>query len=129
MKGSTNYRHENSPLLVKGEKFAARIIRMVQYLEKNNKYAAKPLLNQILRSGTSIVANIGESQFAQTPADFVTKLHISLKEANETRRWLNVFYAAEYTTAKEHESMSKDLSEIIAILISSINTIKRNQLK
>ena len=63
---------------------------MVQHLhEKGNKHLTS-VYHQILRAGTSISANIGESQFAQSPADFITKLHIALKEASETRRWLNV---------------------------------------
>ena len=119
------YKHENSPLLVKSENFAGRVLNMVQYLDENRK-AYKPILNQILRSGTSISANIGESQFAQTPADFITKLHISLKEANETQRWLNMLLHAKSITTKQHESMNNDLNEIISILVASLNTIKKN---
>ena len=66
------------------------------------------------------------SQFAQTPADFITKLHISLKEANETTTWLDMLHTANAITDKEFESMSKDLNEIIAILIASLKTIKKN---
>ncbi|MCQ2213021.1 MAG: four helix bundle protein [Bacteroidaceae bacterium] len=119
------YKHEHSPLLVKSEKFAGRILNMVQFLDENKK-AYKPILNQILRSGTSISANVGESQFAQTPADFITKLHISLKEANETQRWLNMLLSSKSITKLQHESMLNDLNEIISILVSSLKTIKKN---
>lgn len=98
---------------------------MVQFLDENKK-AYKPILNQILRSGTSISANVGESQFAQTPADFITKLHISLKEANETQRWLNMLLSSKSITKLQHESMLNDLNEIISILVSSLKTIKKN---
>lgn len=125
MEERSPYNHDNSPLLVKSENFAGRILNMVQYLDENRK-AYKTMLNQILRSGTSISANVGESQFAQTPADFITKLHISLKEANETQRWLNMLLHAKSITAKQHESMSNDLNEIISILVASLNTIKKN---
>ena len=100
---------------------------MVQHLhEKGNKHLAS-VYNQILRSGTSISANIGESLFAQSPADFITKLHIALKEASETRRWLNVLKEGQSITPLQHRSMSKDLDEIIAMLVASIKTSKNNQ--
>ena len=100
---------------------------MVQFLNKEKDGCLKSLYSQILRSGTSISANIGESQFAQSPADFVTKLHIALKEANETRKWLNMLKSADCLTTKQFDSMYADLSEIIAMLVSSLNTSKRNQ--
>ena len=98
---------------------------MVKYLGANGK-STKSMLNQVLRSGTSIYANVGESQFAQTPADFITKLHISLKEANETMTWLDMLHSANSITNLEFESMKGDLNEIIAILIASLKTIKKN---
>ena len=84
------YENDNSPLSQKSEAFSARVIKMVQFLNKEKDKCLSSVFNQVLRSGTSISANIGESQFAQSPADFITKLHIALKEANETRKWLNM---------------------------------------
>ena len=121
------YENNNSPLSQKSEAFSARVIRMVQYLNKEKDKCLSSVYNQILRSGTSISANIGESQFAQSPADFITKLHIALKEANETRKWLNMLLSANCLTTTQFDSMDADLSEIIAMLVSSINTSKRNQ--
>ena len=121
------YENDNSPLSQKSEAFSARVIKMVQYLNKEKDKCLSSVYNQVLRSGTSISANIGESQFAQSPADFVTKLHIALKEANETRKWLNMLLSANCLTTTQFDSMDADLSEIIAMLVSSINTSKRNQ--
>ena len=121
------YENNNSPLSQKSEAFSARVIKTVQYLNKEKDKCLSSVYNQVLRSGTSISANIGESQFAQSPADFVTKLHIALKEANETRKWLNMLLSANCLTTTQFDSMDADLSEIIAMLVSSINTSKRNQ--
>ena len=82
------YENVESPLSQKSEAFSGRIINMVRFLHKEKDKCLGSLYNQVLRSGTSIAADIAESQFAQSPADFITKLHIALKEANETRKWL-----------------------------------------
>ena len=121
------YENEKSPLSQKSEAFSGRIIKMVRFLNNEKDRCLSSLYNQVLRSGTSISANIGESQFAQSPADFVTKLHIALKEANETRKWLNMLKSADCLTTTQFESMNADLSAIIAMLVSSINTSKRNK--
>ena len=121
------YENDSSPLSLKSEAFSGRVIKMVRFLNKEKDKCLSSVYNQILRSGTSIAANIGESQFAQSSADFVTKLHIALKEANETRKWLNMLKSSDCLTATQFDSMNTDLSEIIAMLVSSINTTKRNQ--
>ncbi len=121
------YENDNSPLSQKSEAFSGRIIKMVRFLNKEKEQCLSSMYNQVLRSGTSISANIAESQFAQSPADFITKLHIALKEANETRKWLNMLSSADCITQQQYESMNADLSEVIAMLVSSINTSKRNQ--
>ena len=99
---------------------------MVRFLHKKKDSCLSVIYKQVLRSGTSISANIGESQFAQSPADFITKLHIALKEANETRKWLKMLLSADCLTESQFNSMEADLAEIIAMLVSSINTSKRN---
>lgn len=99
---------------------------MVRYLHKNADNCLYPLFQQVLRSGTSISANVGEAQFASSKADFANKLRIALKEANGTRSWLQRLRNADCITEVQHLSMESDLSEIIAMLVSSINTALNN---
>ena len=73
---------------------------------------------QLLRSGTSIGANVAEAQKAQTKPDFNAKMNIALKEANETEYWLKLLYRTDYLTESEFESIKNDIKEIIAILVS-----------
>ena len=104
--------------------FALRIVKLRKYLsETKNEYI---LSKQILRSGTSIGANIYESEHAQSKEDFLAKLYISLKEANETMNWLNLLKDTGYMTQHEFDSMAKDCSELIALLVASIKTKKQN---
>ena len=86
------------------------------------------LSKQILRSGTSIGASIRESEFAQSNADFINKLSISLKEANETDYWLNLLKDSDYIDSNAFNSMEIDSGELIALLVSSIKTAKNNQM-
>ena len=79
---------------------------------------------QLLRCGTSIGANIAESEHAQSTADFLSKLYIALKEANETKYWLTLLFKAEYLNEIEYESLMKDLRIIIGTLV---NTIKKTK--
>ena len=92
----------------------------------DNDWKLQAIYKQVLRSGTSISANVHESEFAQSPSDFASKLHIALKEANETMNWLNLLHDTNILSEKEFDSMSKDCDEVIALLISSIKTIKKN---
>ena len=115
-------RRENI-IVEKSERFADRIVRMYKYLS-SKKAGNSDMLKQIVRSGTSIGANVSESKFAQSEADFFTKMTISLKEANETRFWLNRLYAGSYLTDKEYESIIKDNEEIISILVKITETMK-----
>ena len=92
----------------------------------SNDWKLHTIYKQILKSGTSISANVHESEFAQSPSDFASKLHIALKEANETMNWLNLLHDTGFLDEKEFESMADDCSEIIALLVSSIKTIKKN---
>ncbi len=94
-----------------------------------NDWRLMAIYKQVLRSGTSVSANVHESEFAQSPSDFVTKLHIALKEANETMNWLNLLHDTDYLSDKEFNSMATDCSEIIALLVSSIKTSKKNNQK
>ena len=79
---------------------------------------------QLLRSGTSVGALVAEAQYAQSKADFINKLQISLKEANESRYWLRLLKDCDYITEKMFHSILEDIEELIKMLISSINTAK-----
>ena len=81
-------------------------------------------INQIVRSSSSIGANIHEAKYAQSKADFINKLSIALKEADETAYWLELLIESEIIDKKQFEKLNKDLKEIIAILTASIKTLK-----
>ena len=121
----TNYRREGGPLHQKSYAFAIRIVKMFLHFTDND-WKLQAIYKQVLRSGTSVSANVHESEFAQSPSDFASKLHIALKEANETMNWLNLLHDTDILSKKEFDSMSKDCDELIALLISSIKTIKKN---
>ena len=120
------YENSKSVLVMKSEAFSGRVVKMIRYLNDNSDRVLSPLYNQILRSGTSIAANIGEAQYAQSRADFITKLHIAAKEANETRKWLKNLLEGNAITIEQYKSMDNDCNEILSILVSSLKTSKRN---
>ena len=102
--------------------FALRIIEMVKYVRRKDD--ERVLTKQVLRSGTSIGASVRESEYAQSQSDFIHKLSISLKEANETEYWLCLLNKAGYIDENSYGSIKKDCDEIMAILIASIKTAK-----
>lgn len=112
-------------LINKSIAFASRIIKLRQYLIKTKKELI--ISKQIVRSGTSIGANINEANYGQSKADFVSKMHIALKETAETEYWLRLLVTSEYITADEGNSLLEDCLQIKRILISSINTAKSNE--
>ncbi len=114
---------KESILKNKTEAFATRIVKLHQYLTKEMHETI--MANQIYRSGTSIGANVAESINAQTNADFITKLSIALKEANETSFWLNTIYNSKLIDERGFMSLNSDNEEIIKILVSSIKTIRK----
>ena len=118
-------RNENI-IVEKTEKFADRIIKMCKYLSKKRS-GDKDMIRQIYRSGTSVGANTAESQYAQSRADFLTKLTIALKEANETKYWLGRLHSGNNLTDKEYESIKADNEEIIKILTSITGKVKRSE--
>lgn len=95
---------------------------MVKYVRRKDN--ENVLTNQVLRSGTSIGASVRESEYAQSQSDFIHKLSIPLKEANETGYWLCLLNKAGYIDGSSYESIKKDCDEIMAILIASIKTAK-----
>ncbi|MBR5239875.1 MAG: four helix bundle protein [Clostridia bacterium] len=106
--------------------FAVRVVRLQKHLVNNQKETV--ISKQIMRSGTSIGANINEANYAQSKADFISKLHVSLKETAETEYWLKLLVKSELLTEQEGSSLINDCLEIKKLLIASINTAKNNNL-
>ena len=108
----------------KSYQFAIRIVKLTQYLQNDkNEFI---LSKQILRSGTAVGALISESEFAQSKPDFISKLHIALKEANETNYWIDLLKDTQFINEKMYCSIQPEIKELISILVSSIKTSKEN---
>ena len=108
----------------KSKVFALRIVRAYKYLQGKKELV---MSKQLLRSGTSIGANVAEGQFAQSRADFVLKYSIALKEASETRYWLELLQDAGcLPKSASTRSLVADCTELIRLLVSSLKTAKRN---
>jgi len=104
--------------------FAIRIVNLSKYLvEQKREYI---LSKQVLKSGTAIGALIRESEQAESKADFIHKLAIALKEANETDYWLDLLHKTEYLEDKHHESLKTDITELLKLLITIIKSSKNN---
>lgn len=118
---------EDGILIIKSKAFAIRSIKLYKYLcEEKKEYI---LSKQLLRSGTSIGANIREAAFAQSANDFISKMSISLKEASETHYWLELLHETSYITNVEADSMKKDCMELLKIIQASVITAKSNKEK
>jgi len=107
----------------KSFRFAVRIVNMCKLLRDERKEYV--LSKQLLRSGTSIGANVAEAQQAQSRADFLSKLNISLKETTETIYWLRLLEATDYLTKLEYESIVRDCVELEKILTASVKALKK----
>ena len=118
---------KENALIDKSIAFAARIVKLHRYLIKDKRETV--ISKQIVRSGTSIGANINEANYGQSKADFISKLHIALKETAETEYWLKLLIMSEYVTADMGNSLLNDCLEIKRILIASINTAKGHDIK
>ena len=104
--------------------FAVRMVKLGKFLrEEKQEYI---LSRQIVRSGTSIGANIEEASGAQSVNDFIAKLHISLKESRETHYWIRLLRDCEYIDSPQAESLLSDLQHIIVLLTKSLKTAKEN---
>ena len=106
------------------KKFALRVIRLYVYLKDERKEYV--MSKQIYRCGTSIGANIAESRFAQSDADYICKLSIALKEASETMYWLDLLHESDFISLKQYESLLNDVKTITGTLVNIINKIKTN---
>jgi len=111
-----------SVLRDKSYNFALRVVKLVQYLRRDKREFV--LSKQVLRSGTAIGALVYEAEFAQSKLDFVNKLSIGLKEANETCYWLNLLHDGQYLSEPELNSIQPEAKELIKILVASIKTAK-----
>ena len=111
------------PLSTQSMDFAVSIINLVKELKQQKESI---ISNQIGRSGTSIGANIREAQYAHGKADFIAKLQIALKEANETGYWLELLFKTNYISEAEYKALDSVCTSIRVMLISSINTAKES---
>lgn len=114
----------NNVVLEKSKDFAVRIIRMYQWLKSEKKEFI--LSKQCVRSGTSIGANLCEAVKGQSTPDFISKLHIALKEAHETSYWLELMNRTDYITKEMFDSINCECLELIKLITSIINTTKKN---
>ena len=113
--------NSDNPIVDLSFNFGVRIVKFYKYLNEKQVYV---LSKQLLRCGTSIGANVHESIHAQSKADFISKMNIALKEADETDYWLRLLKDAEIIDQKEYESLSKDVRQIIGTLVKIIKNTK-----
>ena len=113
---------KENALIEKSISFAARIVKLHRYLTQTQKETV--ISRKIVRSGTSIGANINEANYGQSRSDFIAKLHIALKETAETEYWLRLLVLSEYLDQATGDSMVKDCLELKRLLVASLNTAK-----
>ena len=114
-------KREDNVVLTKSIDFAVRIVNLYKYLtSEKNEYV---LSKQLLRSGTSIGANLHEANEGFSDKDFQYKVYTSLKEARETEYWLDLLFRTEYISKKEYDSIITDCVEILKILVSILKTM------
>lgn len=105
--------------------FAVRIVNLRKYLTREHKEFV--LSKQLLRSGTSIGANVSEAQRGQSKADFTAKMSIALKEASETEYWIKLLYRTEYLSKEQFESLNGDIQELIGLLMAICRTASQTK--
>ena len=103
--------------------FGCRITRLFQYLTEDAEYKEYVISNQIYRSGTSVGANVRESKHAQSDADFLSKMSIANKEADETEYWMNLLHDNGYLNEEQFQSLSHDMQRILKLLTSIVKTM------
>ena len=114
------------PLNEKSFSFSLRIIKLFKYMQNNHKEYI--LSKQLLRSGTAVGALIREAKYAQSKADFLNKLMIALKEANETKYWLELLHQSDYIDQAMYKSIEPDINELLKLLVSGTKTVKQGSL-
>lgn len=105
--------------------FGCRITRLFQYLTEDSEYKEYVISKQIYRSGTSVGANVRESKHAQSDADFLSKMSIAYKEADETGYWMNLLHDNGYINESQYESLKMDIDRILKLLTSIVKTMKQ----
>ena len=105
--------------------FGCRITRLFQYLTEDAEYKEYVISKQIYRSGTSVGANVRESKHAQSDADFLSKMSIAYKEADETDYWMNLLHDNGYINESQYESLKMDIDRILKLLTSIVKTMKQ----
>ena len=115
---------KDNQIALKTHAFARRMVKAYQYLLEKKEYN---MSNQLVRSGTSVGAMVKEAEFAQSKADFINKMSIALKEANETRYWLDLLHYGDYLEDDIYDSLDKDIREIISLLVAIVKSSKENQ--
>lgn len=122
--GNIGYQRKENVILNKSKAFAVNIVRLCQSLQsEKHEYI---LSKQILKSGTSIGANAKEAIKGSSNKDFGNKMTIALKEAGETEYWLEILFETDYICKEQFDSLINDCRELIKILTSIINTIKKS---
>jgi four helix bundle protein len=104
--------------------FAVRVVKLCRFL--NTEHKEFVLSKQVLRSGTAIGALVREAEHAESRADFVHKMHIALKEANETLYWLALLHQSAYLTTDQYASLQPDAEELVKLLVSIVKTSKQS---
>ncbi|MEE0957018.1 MAG: four helix bundle protein [Ruminococcus sp.] len=110
-------------IVEKSKRFALRIIKLYKYLCERNEYV---LSKQVLKSGTSIGANVKEAVRGQSKADFYSKMNIALKESSETEYWLELLVESDYISREAFDDIYNDCQELIKILVAITKTQKDN---
>ncbi len=114
-----------SVLKDKSYAFALRIVNLHKYLTTERREYV--LSKQVLRSGTAIGALVREAEFGQSKADFIHKLSIALKEANETDYWLSLLKDSDYINQEMYDSLDPDIKELLRLLVASVKTAKDSE--
>ncbi len=117
------YKGKENVVKEKSYRFAIRIVKLYKFLVEEKKEFT--LSRQLVRSGTSIGALIRESEHAESKADFIHKLSIALKEANEIEYWLDILRDSEFITRQMYQSINKDNKEILKLLTAILKTLKK----
>ena len=113
---------DDSAVQTKSKAFAIRIVRMYQFLTDKKKEFV--LSKQVLRSGTSVGANLSEAKYAISKKEFIQKVQIALKECAETAFWLELLRETDYLTEREFSDIHPDCTELLRMLTSSLTTLK-----
>jgi len=115
---------KESIIKTKSKTFAVRMVKLYKYLQEDKKEFI--ISKQVLRSGTSIGANVHEAFFGQSQKDFISKMQIALKEASETEYWLDLLKDTNYISENESQSILNDCQELARLLHATVKTSKSN---